>query len=172
LFRLARVLDWKERLEKEARAERLAAEARAAELVREADRMRTRRHGLPDEGPRQPGIGELAAWARHADLLRQREQRARARLEAMREELSRARATHVAARSEVESFRRLEERWFRHEKRRRERRMQEVVDEAAARRFLPGTGRMFPNPPAREAGDGGPDGGEAASGTALPSPSR
>ena len=142
---LVKVREWKERLEKEARAARFEIEIRAADLAREAEDLRRRRHEFPDEAGAGADIAELAAWARHADLLRRRETGMRDRLEAMQEEIAAKRAAHLAARSEVESLKRLEERRARERKRLRERKVQEVIDDAATRRFLPGTGRKFPD---------------------------
>jgi len=139
-----KVREWKEMLEKEARAARLLIEACAAELARDADRLWTARRELPDTSPPDTGVTELAAWSRHADLLRRREAGLRDRLESMQDEIAAKRAAHFAARTEVESLKRLEERRAKERKRRRERKSQEVIDDAAARRFLPGPGRKFP----------------------------
>jgi len=154
MFRLAKVLEWKERLEEEVRARRLAAEARATEITREADRLREERGRFPDVEPAADVIAELAAWARRSELLRRGERSARARLEAMRTELEARRAEHLAIRQEVESLRKLRDRRLREERRLRESKMQETIDEAAARRFLPGAGRKFPGaaPPAKPSG--------------------
>ena len=144
---LVKVREWKELLEKEARAARLAIEARAAELAREADDQRIRRAAFPDDAPPDADVTELAAWSRHAELLRRREVGLRQRLEGMQAEIAAKRAAHLALRTEVESLRRLEERRARERKRQRERKMQEVIDDAATRRFLPGSGRSFPGTP-------------------------
>lgn len=147
MFRLDKVLEWKERLEEEARAARLAVKARAMELSREADRLRAERRGFPNDAPEENAVETLRAWSRRAELLRRTESGVRARLEALRGPIELARAAHLAARREVESLRRLRDRKLREERRRRERKMQEVIDDAAARRFLPGTGRKFPYRP-------------------------
>jgi hypothetical protein len=154
MFRLGKVLEWKERLEEDARARRLAVETRATEIAREADRLRAERGRFPDVEPTSDVLAELAAWARRSELLRRGERSARARLEAMRTELEARRAEHLALRQEVESLRKLRDRRLREERRLREGKMQETIDEAAARRFLPGAGRKFPGaaPPAPPAG--------------------
>jgi hypothetical protein len=144
MFRLGKVLEWKERLEEDARARRLAVEARATEIEREADRLRAERGRFPDDEPTRDVLAELAAWACRSELLRRGERSARARLEAMRIELEARRAEHLAIRQEVESLRKLRDRRLREERRLREGKMQETIDEAAARRFLPGAGRKFP----------------------------
>jgi hypothetical protein len=145
VFRLDKVLEWKERLEEEARAGRLEVEARAAALARAADRLRAERHAFPDAPPGGDVVEGLRAWARRAELLRRSERLTRDRLAAMSEEIAAKRAAHWAIRREVESLRRLRERTLREERRRRERKMQEVIDDAAGRRFLPGPGRKFPD---------------------------
>jgi len=162
MFRLARVRGWKERLEKDARRARLAAEARAAELAREVERLRAERRAFPDDAGAD--VGDLAGWARRGELLARQERSTRARLDAMAEELRATREAHRTLRREVESLDRLEQRWEQRRRKRRERKSQELLDDAAARRFLPGAGRMFPVATSRREpgldadGDGGPSG--------------
>ena len=147
MFRLDKVLEWKERLEEEARAARLAIEARATELSREADGLRAERHRFPDDAAGEDALEDLRAWSRRAELLRRAERGVRARLDAMQGPIALARAAHLSARREVDSLRRLRDRRLREQRRMRERKLQEVIDDAAARRFLPGSGRKFPERP-------------------------
>lgn len=169
---LVKVREWKERLEETARAERLAVEARAAELAREADRMRAARRVLPDAGPEDAPHDDLAAWSRHAEWLGRRELRLRDTLAAMQEEIAAKREAHLRLCRDVESLKRLEERRERALRRLRERKAQELLDDAAARRFLPGTGTKFPAAAPAEHPHTRPGTGETAAEAALPARAR
>jgi flagellar export protein FliJ len=144
MFRLAKVLQWKERLEEDARGRRLDVEGRAADLERDMTRLRAERAAFPDAVSGDHVIRDLAAWAKRSELLRRNEQSLRKRRAALQAELETRRAEHLAIRQEVESLRKLRERRREEEAQLRERRSQEMTDEAAARRFLPGGGRKFP----------------------------
>ena len=163
MFRLAKVLEWKELLEKEARAERLRAEQRATDLARDAARTRSERRSFPDDQAADAGIEELAAWAKRSELLRRRETALLQRLESLRPELEAKRAAHLELRRDVESLRKLRDRTLREQRRRRERAAQELLDDAGARRFLPGAGNGFPIgvPLEREGEPSNPDPGAA-----------
>jgi flagellar biosynthesis chaperone FliJ len=140
MFRLDKVLRWKERLEKEARAERFGLQRRADDLAAERRELEARRAAVPDEAD----AAELGEWSRWAEALRHRETHLEMRMEALRPRLQEAVRAHVALRREVEGLRRLRERALEEARRRRERKAQEAIDDAANRRRLPGTGMKFP----------------------------
>jgi len=142
MFRLARVLRYKERLEKEAFVRRTDAEARLRQLEVAARTFRDDRSRLPDTP--ETDVRALAIWADYAEGLRERERRVRSRLEALRPEVTEAVRTHVDARREVEGLRRLRERTLKRARRRRERSRQDLLDDVAARPFVPGGGNEFP----------------------------
>jgi flagellar biosynthesis chaperone FliJ len=142
MFRLDKVLRWKERLEKEARAERFGLQRRADDLAAERREMEGRRAAAPDDA----AAAELHEWSRWAEALRHREAHVEQRLEALRPRLQEAVRAHVALRREVEGLRRLRERALAEARRRRERKAQEAIDDAANRRRLPATGTKFPPP--------------------------
>jgi len=142
MFRLARVLRWKERVEREALVRRATVEAALRELADAGARLRGERSGLPDR--EETDLASLVGWAGYADGLRRREERIRRRMDELRPRVNEAIRAHVAARREVEGLRKLEEREVRRRRRRFERRQQELLDDAAARPFLPGGGTEFP----------------------------
>ena len=138
MFRLAKVLRFKERLEKEALAHRARAEARLRELEDAATSCRVERSRLPDDA--EATLESLVAWASYADGLRERERRVRERLEGFRPEVAEAVHAHVEAKREVEGLRRLRERTLLRQRRKRERAQQELLDDVASRPFVPGGG--------------------------------
>lgn len=151
MFRLDRVLQWKERVERSALADRMKLENRDAELRRALASSREARG--TSRGPAgEPSVEELMTWSRWAEGLRRREQAIEQRLEALQAPLEEKRRAHQEARREVEGLKKLRERWERDRKKRREKRNQEAMDEVAARRFLPGSGRTFREEPDAEAG--------------------
>jgi flagellar biosynthesis chaperone FliJ len=151
MFRLDRVLRWKERQEKEARAERFGLQRRADELLDEGRELLARRASAPDEGDAM----EVREWSQWNEGVRHREALIARRLEALRPKLDEAVRAHVALRQEVEGLRRLRERALAEARRKRERKAQESIDDAANRRRLPGTGTKFPSPGAATAAAGG-----------------
>lgn len=153
MFRLAKVLSWKEGLERLARAERLEVERRAEELQRTISRLEDTRRIFPDSGAGPEGADELALWSGFGEGLRRKEQAVRRRLAALEPLLEEKRRAHVELSCEVKGLERLEERDAARERKRRERKAQEAIDDVAGRRNLPGGGREFPGaaPPARDA---------------------
>jgi flagellar biosynthesis chaperone FliJ len=151
MFRLDKVLRWKERLEKEARAERFGLQRRADELAEERLRLEDERAAVPDDGC----SGDLAAWSEWNEAVRRREGMLARRQDALRPKLEDAVRAHLALRREVEGLRRLRERALATARRRRERKAQEAIDDAANRRGLPGGGMKFPRPEADTAPAGG-----------------
>jgi flagellar export protein FliJ len=150
LFRLHRLLEWKETLARQAWAQRAALEHKVETMRGTAERLRAERAGLRAAPPEKDGaeaIAELAQWARYAEGLRRREESLRARLEALRPELeSRVRA-HTELQKEVKGLHKLRLRALRRRKKRSEKRQQDSIDDAAARRSFPGSGRSFPDAP-------------------------
>lgn len=163
MFRLARVLRWKERLEREALTKRAVVEAALRELGQAATRLRTQRQELPDRT--DADLATLVTWTNYADALRRREERVRHRMDELRPQVEEAVRVHLAARREVKGLQKLEEREGRRQRKRVERHQQEALDDAASRRFLPGGGTEFPPPtgddepwPDRESADAARDG--------------
>jgi flagellar export protein FliJ len=151
LFRLARVLKWRESLEREARVERFTAESHADSLAESAREARARREDVPARLLRPDGpvpIDELAAWSGFAEALRRREESLGRRLGAFRPTLEEKVRAHLDLRKEVEGLRKLREKAQAAEKARRERQAQEAADEAASRRKLPPDGKDCPAPAA------------------------
>jgi flagellar export protein FliJ len=138
-------------LERRARAERLEVERRAEELARAIARLRETRERFPDgaDGPVSPE--EIALWSRFGEGLRRKEELVRQRLEALTPLLEEKRRAHTELSREVKGLERLEERDTAREKKRRERKAQEAIDDVAGRRNLPAAGREFPAAVARAA---------------------
>jgi flagellar biosynthesis chaperone FliJ len=151
MFRLDKVLRWKERLEKEARAERFGLQRRADELRDEGRDLLARRASAPDDGDAM----EAREWSQWNEGLRHREDLVARRLDALGPKLDQAVRAHVALRQEVEGLRRLRERALAEARRKRERKAQESIDDTANRRRLPGTGTKFPSPGAAAVAAGG-----------------
>ena len=149
MFRLRKVLEWKERLEKVARLQRMAAEQTARELEDRIRGFASERDSLPETttGGDASLIEELEQWSRFAEALRRRERDLRTRLEAFRPELDRTVAAHQDLRVEVKGLHKLKERVLSRRRKERDRKVQEMIDDAAARRKLPGPGRDFPGEP-------------------------
>jgi flagellar export protein FliJ len=144
MFRLDKVLRWKERLEKEALARRAAAEAALYDLERAAARLRDERVSVPDTS--DGCVDTLVRWAGYAEALRRQEERVRLRAVKLRPEVEEARRAHLEIRREVEGLRKLKERTRRRHLRQVARAQQEILDDAASRPFLPGSGSKFPRP--------------------------
>jgi hypothetical protein len=92
LFGLRKILDWKEKREKAAHIDRLVTERRVRELEIRVRRLAAAQWSLPEIPPADDSaalIGEPAPWSRFAERLRRREENARARLAALRQELER-----------------------------------------------------------------------------------
>lgn len=147
MFRLDKVLDLKERQEKELRAGRLMAEAQAAELDNTARRLVEERRSLPDGGT---DVETLLRWSRYSDGLRRREASVRQRRKDFQAKLEVAVQRHLELRQEVEGLKRLKERTLARRKKLRDRRAQEAIDDVAARPFVPGGGKKFPPGASRE----------------------
>lgn len=141
MFRLAKVLSWKERLEREARVEFAALEARQSRLEHDATLAAETRQAAPNG--ETLGIEELAAWAQYAEGLRRREHQLREEANRLAPELEEKRQAHLALRQEVEGLRKLKERAERSAKKHRERTAQAEMDDLAGRRSLPGSGNPF-----------------------------
>ena len=141
MFRLRKVLEWKESLEKEAHLDRLAVELRARELEGRITRLTAARHSVPDAAPKGlDAVAELAAWSHWGEGLRGREEGARTELDGLRPELeSRVRA-HRELRAEVKGLRELDRRSREGRRRAVERKAGEALDEAGARTKLPEIG--------------------------------
>jgi len=138
MFRLDKVLRYKERLEQEARGKRAIAEASLYELQDAVERLRGERRGLPDiDGA---DFEALRTWAGYAEGLRRREARVQRRIGQLRPEVEELVRAHLAIRREVEGLRKLKERTRRRQRKRREGQAQTALDEAAARTILPGGG--------------------------------
>ncbi|NNE43679.1 MAG: hypothetical protein HKN12_05700 [Gemmatimonadetes bacterium] len=152
MFRLDRVLQWKERVERAALSERMVLENREAELRRALAASRRSRAAAPEPAETST-VEDLMAWSQWAEGLRRNEFRLQQRMNALQPELEEKRQAHLEARREVEGLRKLRERWERARKKRLEKRNQEATDEVAARRFLPGSGRTFRDGPDAEAGN-------------------
>ena len=145
MFRLDKVLHWKEVLERRARVERASAEAKYEGLAAELRRLRNRRDRLPDR-IRSAGdakIVELAEWSAFVEGLRRREQSLIERMDAFRPEMEEKISVHLELRKDVEGLKRLRERAEERRKHDQEKRHQEVVDDAAARTKLPEPGTDF-----------------------------
>lgn len=138
MFRLQKVLEWKESLERAARLERVACEQRERDLRERVTRLRLERDSLP-EGTFT--IAELVAWSEYADGLRVRDRRLCERLEAASREVEEKRRAHLEARREVEGLRKLRERHLERQRKVREKKQQEQLDDVANRRNVPVTGR-------------------------------
>ena len=112
MFRLRKVLEWKERLEKAARLERFAAEQTARELEERIGAFAGERRALPETGTdgRPVPVDELAQWSRFGESLRRREHDLRGRLEEFRPELDGKIAAHQDLRVEVKGLHKLKER--------------------------------------------------------------
>jgi flagellar export protein FliJ len=165
MFRLARVLAWKERQEREALSALAAVERQLADLEAGADALVRERGTLPDH---ESDVERLAAWARYAEGLRRRESSLRARARGLAPQVEERRGAHRELRQEVEGLRKLREREIRRRRKRWERSQQEQLDDIAARRFLPGAGNFFPletEPPANAAAGSG---GNQGTGTGIP----
>ena len=109
MFRLAKVLSWKERLEKEARVELAALEARQSRLEHDATQAAATRRSAPDAG--EMSIDDLAAWAQYAESLRRRESQLREEAGRLTPEVEEKRQAHLVLRQEVEGLRKLQERY-------------------------------------------------------------
>lgn len=138
MFRLDKVLRYKERLEQEARGRRAIAEASLHELEEAAVRLRGERRSLPDVD--DADFEALRTWAEYADGLRGREARVQQRIAKMRPEVEALARAHLAIRREVEGLRKLKERTRIRQRKRRENQAQAAMDEAASRTILPGGG--------------------------------
>ena len=141
MFRLAKVLSWKERLEKEARVELAALEARQSRLEHDATQAAATRRSAPDAG--EMSIDDLAAWAQYAESLRRRERQLREEAGRLTPEVEEKRQAHLVLRQEVEGLRKLQERAEKRAKQERERAAQAEMDDLAGRRSLPGGGNPF-----------------------------
>lgn len=141
MFRLAKVLSWKERLEREARAELAALEARQSRLEHDATLAAETRRAAPDTG--EMSIDDLAAWAQYAESLRRREGQLREEAGRLGPELEEKRHAHLALRQEVEGLRKLRDRAEKRAKQDRERTAQAEMDDLAGRRRLPAGGNPF-----------------------------
>ncbi len=176
-FRLDKVLEWKEILEKEARSRRFAAEEHAESLRNGAALARSRRESIPEdlEKSDQPTpVEDLTEWAVFAERMRRREEKLVRDGEMFRPTLEERVRSHVRLRQDVEGLRRLREKALERRRRLGEKRAQETLDDAAARTKLPDPGSAFPaesveagpgktdeNPvDRREPGSGSPSGGE------------
>ena len=164
MFRLARVLKWKERQEREALSELAHVERKLAELESGADRLARERGELPDG---EHEIERLVVWARYAEGLRRREASLRDRARGLAPEVEEKRRVHRELRQEVEGLRKLREREVTRTRRRRERSQQEQLDDIAARRFLPGAGNFFPLETAAPADPATGSGGNQGTGTGV-----
>jgi flagellar export protein FliJ len=146
-FRLRKVLEWKESLEKEARAERLAAEERANTLREMATAARERRERVPaclTDGDVPVNVEDLAEWSDFAEQMRRREEKLTERLDEFRPTLEERVRSHVRLRQDVEGLRRLQEKEAERRRKQGEKRAQEALDDAASRTKLPGPGSEFP----------------------------
>lgn len=153
MFRLRRVLEWKELLERRARVARVEVERRAGEIEDALGRLAETRASFPDAaGERTAVVEDLVAWSRFGEGLRRREALLRKRLEALEPEREQRVREHLEIRREVEGLRRLEERASEARRKRIERKMQEAIDDVAGRRKLPVTGTKFRELPAGMAG--------------------
>ncbi|MCA9753660.1 MAG: flagellar FliJ family protein [Gemmatimonadetes bacterium] len=145
MFRLAKVLAWKERLLEDARRELLLAQRQLDELEFQAERAVQERRDLPNGAT--DDVETLAAWARFADSLRGRESRLRTRMESLRPQVEERRETHRALKREVSGLEKLRERQEALARKRRDTRQQELLDDFASRPSVPGPGRTFPSHP-------------------------
>ncbi len=146
MFRLDKVLRHKENLEKEARLERLAFERRVDEMTDGLARLQAERADLPEGDAGEAGeerIRELAAWSGYAEGIRRREISLEERLTGFRPKVDEKIRIHTGLRQEVEGLRKLRDREFSRWKKKRERKLQETIDDAASRRRLPGPGSQF-----------------------------
>ena len=176
-FRLDKVLEWKETLEKEARTRRFAAEEHADSLRHEAALARSRREDIPEnltDTDDPAAVEDLTEWSEFTERLRRREERFTRSGEEFRPTLEQRVRAHLRLRQDVEGLRRLREKALERRRRLGERRAQETLDDAAARTKLPDPGTAFPvddadavpgasgeNPVARrEPGSESPSGGE------------
>lgn len=142
MFRLDKVLRYKERLEQEALIRRAAAEAKLRELEGAAAHFRQERGLLPNQ--EESDVAQLAAWSKYAEGLRDRERRLLKRVGDLRPQVAEAVQQHVNAKREVEGLRRLRERTLLRQRKDRERKQQDLIDEAASRTFMPGPGTDCP----------------------------
>ncbi len=140
MFRLEKVLRWKEGLEREAWARRLEIERRVTDVEGEMARTRARREEAPDANT---GVEELAKWSAYLESLRRLESRLQGRLEGMRSVLEDRIREHVALRRDVKGLERLADKANARTQQRRERAQQEQLDEAASRTHLPESGKFF-----------------------------
>ena len=150
MFRLDRVLRHLESLEKKARVVRTEFEHRETELVRSLQRSREERSsipGAPTTESEENRVRELALWSAYAERLRAVEGSLMRRIEGFRPEVEEKVRLHTEARREVEGLRKLKERQLRAMRVRRERKLQETIDDAASRRRLPGPGKNLPAAP-------------------------
>jgi flagellar export protein FliJ len=139
VFRLEKVLRWKEGLEREARVRRLESERRVTHAEEEMVRTRARRESAPDEGA---GIDELARWSRYLESLRRAEARLQSRIDELRLVLEARIREHVELRRDVKGLERLAEKDEARTRRRREKQAQEHLDDAASRTHLPHPGKI------------------------------
>ncbi len=139
MFRLEKVLRWKEGLEREARVRRLETERRVTHAEGEMARTRARRESAPDEGA---GVAELAQWSRYLESLLRAEARLQSRVDELRLILDARVREHVELRRDVKGLERLAEKEEARTRRRRERRAQEHLDDAASRTHLPHPGKI------------------------------
>ena len=178
-FRLAKVLEWKENLEKEARTRRFAAEEHAEALRHGAALARSLRESIPEhlENPEKPApVQDLTDWSQFAERMRKREEKLVRDGEPIRPTLEEHVRAHVRLRQDVEGLRRLREKSHAWRRRLGARRAQETLDDAAARTKLPDPGSAFPVKPTegglapsgenavdrREPGSGSPSEGEGS----------
>ncbi|MBZ0269195.1 flagellar FliJ family protein [bacterium] len=138
MFRLDKVLRYKERLEREARGKRAVAEASLHEMEDAVARLRGERASLPDVDGTD--FEALRTWAEYAEGLRRREARVHRRIGQLRPEVAELVRAHLEIRREVEGLRKLKERTRLRQRKRREGQAQIAMDEAAARTILPGGG--------------------------------
>jgi hypothetical protein len=139
VFRLEKVLRWKEGLERDARARRLEIERKVADVEGEMARTRERREAAPDV---PVDVADLALWSRYLESLRRMESRLQERLDGLRVVLEARIQEHVALRRDVKGLERLAQKDEARRKRRRERRAQENQDDAASRTHLPHAGNF------------------------------
>ena len=146
MFRLDKVLRFRETEEREARAIRADFERRADTMDASADGLRRERDEVP-EGDAGAGdnerVRELATWAAYSEGLRRKERSLRKRLGQFRPQVAEKVRIHTEIRKEVEGLRKLRDREYARRRKERERKQQETIDDAAARRKVPQPGTGF-----------------------------
>jgi flagellar export protein FliJ len=147
MFRLEKVLRWKEGLEREARARRAEIERRVESVQREIEATRARRERAPDADAH---VEELAAWSRYMENLRLIETRLAHRLDELRVILEQRVREHAALRRDVKGLERLREKAEEATRKDRARSAQAHMDDVAGRTKLPPPGKF--DRPARPIG--------------------